>query len=188
MSRGVAVFGSSEPQEGEALYEQARQVGSLLAARGFTVVNGGYGGVMEAASRGAREAGGEALGVTAEIFSSRGGGNEYLSREIVEPDLFLRTRTLVEQSGGFVVLAGKSGTLAELSFLWALHRAGQLGGRPVVLLGEIWPGLVATLRDSGILEPAQEQITLFAATPAESVELVARHLPAGRTLSTGEHS
>ena len=82
----VAVFGSSEPGEEDPLYQLARSVGSLLARAGYDVISGGYGGVMEGASRGAREAGGRALGVTTSAFT-RGGGNKYLSEETTEKDL-----------------------------------------------------------------------------------------------------
>ena len=111
-ARTVAVFGSSEPEPGEEGYETARRLGRSLAARGLVVVNGGYGGVMEGASQGAREAGGRAVGVTTAAFVSRGRGNRYLSEEIREPDLLLRTRTLIQLSNGFVVLPGRAGTLA----------------------------------------------------------------------------
>src|SRR6266567_3393242 len=64
----ITVFGSSRPREGDADYEQARALGRELAARGFRVCSGGYGGVMEAASRGAKESGGRTLAVTAKFF------------------------------------------------------------------------------------------------------------------------
>jgi len=171
--RRVAVFGSSEPPAGHAGYEAARRVGRLLASRGFAVLNGGYGGVMEGASRGAREGGGEAIGVTTDEFARRGGGNAYLSREIREPDLLLRTRTLLQLADAFVVLPGKSGTWAELFLVWALHRADLLGPRPVVLLGSGWEAAVAALEGWGILEPDHREVVRLAATPEETVALVA---------------
>src|SRR5438045_9303208 len=66
----VTVFGSSRPHEGDADYEEARILGRCLAKHGFFVCSGGYGGVMEAVSRGAKEAGGETLGGTAEFFKA----------------------------------------------------------------------------------------------------------------------
>jgi uncharacterized protein (TIGR00730 family) len=169
--RAVAVFGSSEPRPGEAAYETARQLGAAFASRGLAVVNGGYGGVMEAASRGAREAGGRVIGVTTSLFAGRGTGNAWLSETVCEPDLFLRTRTLVARAGGFVVLPGKSGTLAELAFLWALHRAGELGPRPIVLLGEGWRRLLGSLRELEVLEPSQMRVTREARGVEAAVEL-----------------
>ena len=79
--RTIAVFGSSEPREGEPSYEQARLLGRLLAQRGYAVINGGYGGVMEAVSRGASEAGGLAIGVACDVFAGRR-PNRYLGRVI----------------------------------------------------------------------------------------------------------
>ena len=174
----VAVFGGSEPIAGDVIYEDARLLGRLLAERGYAVVNGGYGGVMEASSRGARDAGGAAVGVTTDAFPSRSGGNAYLTEELREPDLFLRTRTLVERADAFVVLPGRSGTLAELAFLWALRRAGLLGDRPTVLLGEVWEELLGLLRERGVLEPEVREATRVAASPEQAANLVALGLQA----------
>ncbi len=76
----VTVFGSSRPRAGEADYEQARKLGHALAGRGFIVCTGGYGGVMEGASRGAKEAGGRVLAVTAAFFSAR--ANAWVDEEV----------------------------------------------------------------------------------------------------------
>jgi len=165
----IAVFGSSEPTRDDPLYDEARRVGRLLATAGYRVVTGGYGGVMEGASRGAAEAGGSALGVTCSIFRDRS-PNPYLTETIETADLHDRTRELVALSDGFVVLAGKSGTLAELTFLWALHRAGCLDRRPVVLLGDPWRHLLRHLVRAGILEGPQFDITRVVDTPEETVD------------------
>ncbi len=149
----VAVFGSSDPRPGDEAYELARRAGELLARSGWAVLSGGYGGVMEAASRGAREAGGEALGVTVAAFSGRSKPNSWLSSVTQEQDLFTRTRALVDGASGFLVLPGKAGTLAELTFLWALRRARLLGDRPTVLCGQAWPALIQTLTGADILDP-----------------------------------
>ena len=171
----VAVFGSSEPREGDPLYEEARAVGTLLARSDFRVVNGGYGGVMEAASRGAQEAGGHAIGVTTLAFA-RGPGNPFLSEEHREPDLFLRTRRLIEMSRAYIILRGKSGTLAELAFLWALNRADLLPPTRIVLLGDFWEGLLRSLEELQMIEARQIGITRLARTPAEAVDLIVSFL------------
>ena len=87
----MAVFGSSEPVPGDPLYEQARRLGTLLAGAGHSVVTGGYGGVMQAACQGAREAGGRTLGIGCAIFTDRT-PNPYLDDTVIAPDLFDRTR------------------------------------------------------------------------------------------------
>ena len=174
----IAVFGSSEPAPGKPLYEQARELGRLLAGSGFVVVTGGYGGVMEGVSRGAHENGGSTLGVTCEIFGHRA-PNRYLDQSISTPDLYRRQKVLVEHSSGYVVLEGRAGTLSELALLWALHRAGCLGRRPVILLGRYWKEFLQVLQGKGTLQRAQLDITRLVNTPREAVEALQRS--AGRS-------
>ena len=172
-ARAVAVFGSSETLPGQPLYEEARRLGALLAEGGYRVLTGGYGGVMEAASRGAREAGGHAVGVVCDGWRERGRSpNRYLTEQVGTPDLHARTQALVERADGYVVLPGKSGTLAELTLLWALHRADALGARPIVLLGTPWAPLLRHLVEWNMLEPAQLRGTRVASTPEEAVALL----------------
>lgn len=175
MATSVAVFGSSEVSREEPAWREAQEVGRLLARAGFRVVSGGYGGVMEAASQGATEGGGKALGITCAAFG-RGPGNRYLTEERLEPDLFGRTRALIEICDAYIILAGKAGTLAELAFLWALHRGGLLGRKPVVLLGGFWSGFVDDLIRRGLLDDTQAAMTAFAPTPEDAVEIVRRQV------------
>jgi uncharacterized protein (TIGR00730 family) len=170
-ANAIAVFGSSEPRPGDSLYDTAYRLGTLLARARFVVITGGYGGVMEGASHGARDAGGRALGITCATFAARE-ANPYLTDEIRARDLHDRTRELIERAGGFVVLPGKAGTLAELALLWALERAGCSRGRPVVLLGADWQPLIDLLERSNMLESAQIAHTRLARTPEEAVGLL----------------
>jgi hypothetical protein len=174
----IAVFGSSEPQPGDPFYEMARRLGILLARAGFVVVTGGYAGVMEGASRGAREAGGRTLGITCTTFAARA-PNPYLTDEVRADDLHDRTRELIERASGYVVLPGRAGTLAELALLWALDRAGCLRGRPVVLLGTDWRPLIDLLERNEMLESSQIRQTRLARTPEEAVALLGAKSPRG---------
>lgn len=173
MNTAIAVFGSSEPRPGEPAYELAERVGALLGGAGYTVVTGGYGGVMAGASQGATAAGGRTIGVTCSTFASRS-PNPYLTEVREGTDLHDRTRQLIDISDGFVVLEGKAGTLAELAFLWALQRAGCLGSRPVVLLGDSYRDLVPVLERSRILEPEQLERTRLATSPEEVLQAIDR--------------
>lgn len=178
MARGaIAVFGSSEPVENEPLYEAARAIGGLLAQAGYVVATGGYGGVMEAANRGAREAGGRTIGVTCSIFVQRA-PNPYLDEALDTANLHERQRLLIESARGFVVLPGKSGTLAELTLVWALHRAGSLESCPVVLLGAGWVHFLRHLVQAGMLDEEQLAITRAVAEPHEAVAEIDRFLAA----------
>ena len=168
---GIAVFGSSEPTAGEPAYANALELGARLARGGYTVVTGGYGGVMEAASRGAREAGGSTIGVTTAIFDRS--PNRWLSETVQTGDLYERTRQLIEHARGFVILPGKAGTLAEIAWLWALDRAGCLNPGPVVLLGDSWRLIYELLERESMLDPEQLERTHLARTPIDAVRLIA---------------
>ena len=175
--RGVAVFGSSDPVESDPLYATAREVGRLLAREGFLVVTGGYGGVMEAACRGALEAGGESLGITTAALSPlRASPNPYLTQHVEEPDLFGRTRELISRSAGYIILPGKAGTLAELTFLWALNKAQLLQSRPIVLLGSTWQSFLEQAQSLALVDRSEIDITLIAHSAAEAVGLVRSRL------------
>jgi uncharacterized protein (TIGR00725 family) len=173
----IAVFGSSEPRPGSPAYEHAVRAGERLAKAGWAVLTGGYGGVMEGASRGAREAGGQAVGITVAAFKDRSAGNVWLSTEICESDLYTRTRALVDPASGYLIMPGKAGTLAELAFLWALRRASLLGPRPIVLCGASWPDLVAALTSANILDPATLDGMWQADQIDDAVDLLLEHLP-----------
>ena len=173
----VAVFGSADPSEGDPLYESAREVGTLLVAAGYGVVTGGYGGVMEGASRGAAEASGTAVGVTCASFLGRT-PNHFLTETRETADLVERTGVLIEAACGYIVLHGKSGTLAELTLMWALHRVGSLGRRPVVLLGDAWRPFLHHLVRGAMIEDDQLGITRVADGPEDAVMELDRFLVA----------
>jgi len=173
----IAVFGRSDPPPASPEYQRARELGRLLAGAGFVVLNGGYGGVMEASARGAHEAGGTARGVTTRAFlGTRPGPNPYIDVELCEDDLFSRTRRLIEDAAGFVVLPGGVGTLAELAFLWALGKAHLLGPRPVLLLGEPWPEFLEQLRRLALAGEAELATSVVVPDPREAVRVLRQRL------------
>lgn len=181
--RGVAVFGASEAVPGDPAWERAFAVGRALGEAGVAVVTGGYGGVMEAASRGAREAGGEAIGVTCRAFRSRR-PNPALTTEIEEETLFLRTARLFALSRGAVVLDGRAGTLAELAMLWAHARAGDLAG-PIVIWDDVWASLARDLAACGRLEGVAHRATRIATDAGSAVRFALEPLVPGAPLTPG---
>lgn len=170
----VTVFGSSRPAPGSEAYETARRLGELLARAGFTVGTGGYGGAMEAVSRGAREAGGKTLGVTAEVFKSA--ANAWVEEEICVATWQERLLKLVELGAGYVVLPGGTGTLVELSVVWEWINKGFLRVKPVVILGDFWQPVVSAVPASEL----HSNPILRAATPEEAVSLLVSHISRSR--------
>ncbi len=140
--RTITIFGTGRAREGETAYALAEEVGRVLAEAGFTIANGGYGGTMMAAAKGAAQAGGEVIGVTCSAFG-RSGANEYISREVVTESLDERLDTLIKLGDGYVVLPGGTGTLLELAKVWELKNKGFLEkDKPIILVGGFWKSLM----------------------------------------------
>jgi uncharacterized protein (TIGR00730 family) len=167
----VSVFGTGRAKAGEPAYVLGEQVGRALAEAGFTIANGGYGGTMQAAAKGAASVGGRVIGVTCSAFKNSV-ANEFVTREIVTGSLEERLRTLVELGRGYVVLPGGTGTLLELATVWELKNKGFLGrGRPIVLVGRYWRPLVDLMVQD---DPVCVRHVTCAAEPAQVVELLKR--------------
>lgn len=154
----VAVFGSSKTAPGSAPWSAAEKVGRSLAEAGLAVITGGYSGTMEAVSRGASEAGGHVIGVTAPaVFPHRSGANPYVAEEIQAPDLAERIGTMLRLAAGAVALPGSIGTATELLLAWNINfirRRNHLGGPlPTVAVGSAWREVVAALIESVGAEP-----------------------------------
>jgi uncharacterized protein (TIGR00730 family) len=147
----VSVFGSSQTGPEDPHYLDARRLGRLLASRGYAVVNGGYGGLMEAVSAGAAAAGGEVIGVTApQVFPGRSGANQYLTVELPATDLISRIGKMLEISDAAIALTGSIGTLTELVMTWNLNYVAPFSGRrpiPLIAVGEPWTGLIPLLTE-----------------------------------------
>lgn len=142
----VTVFGSARLGEDTPAYALGRAVGAGLAARGFTVMTGGGGGLMEAANRGAREAGGRSIGCNIELPHEQA-PNRYLDFSVTFRHFFIRKVMLVKYSSGFVALPGGFGTFDELFEAATLIETGKVAGFPIVLLGRsFWEPVVDLLR------------------------------------------
>ncbi|HEX4075681.1 MAG TPA: LOG family protein [Candidatus Acidoferrales bacterium] len=132
----VTVFGSGRVRAGEPQYNEALALGAALAAKGFRVCSGGYGGVMEAVSRGAKEAGGRTLAVTAEFFRST--ANEWVDEQVRVKTWHERLFELVKCGDGYVTCPGGTGTLAELAIVWEMLNKGAMARKPFAVLGDFW--------------------------------------------------
>lgn len=173
----IAVFGASGPQPGDAEYQAGVECGRLLAEAGFAVATGGYGGIMEATCRGAADAGGRTIGVTAPtVFPGRTGANRWVQQEIAADDLIHRIGILASIADGYIAMPGSIGTLAELVIAWNLAFVAPMSGKtcgPIVTVGETWGRLVPQLTEE---LHTNGDVIENVATPADAVVSMTRLL------------
>ncbi len=150
--RIITVFGSSRPKEGDADYADARNLGAELAQAGFAICTGGYGGVMEAASRGAKEVGGKTYAVTAEFFKPQ--ANAWVDVEVRMKTWQERLFELIRLADGFVACKGGTGTLVELAVVWEMLNKSVMEGKPVAVLGDFWTPILERVREVELGHPA----------------------------------
>lgn len=164
----VAVFGGSRPVAGSHEYQEAYDMGRLLAEQGITVMNGGYYGTMEASARGARENGGRTIGVLSNEFKTLS-PNSFLDEFVAHDDLFARIREMQLRADAFIVLKGSMGTLAELALVWNLSKIDIRHRKPIILVGEAWRKVLEAWREN--LAVTQEEVDLLhsVSTPQEAI-------------------
>lgn len=178
----ITVFGSSRPDVGHADYEEARALGAALARRGFAICTGGYGGVMEAASHGAKEAGGKTYGVTAKFFSRQ--ANEWVDVEVPKKSWQERLFTLIEMADGFVACKGGTGTLVELAVVWEMLNKSVMRDKPMAVLGQFWHPILERVREVELGPAARTwgeasgKLVHSAASAEEAAEYLARKIQA----------
>jgi uncharacterized protein (TIGR00725 family) len=142
MKKLITVFGPGSVSDDSSLYREAELLGSLLGSAGFNIVNGGYSGVMEAVSKGARSTGAAVIAVTAEVYAARGREpNQFVSREVKVKSAVDRLMELIDLSDACIALGISPGTLLEVITVWEYMLKGFLGKRPVILIGNDWQGL-----------------------------------------------
>jgi uncharacterized protein (TIGR00730 family) len=168
--RIVTIFGGSKCGEFDTEYVQARRSGELLAQAGFTICTGGYLGVMEAASRGAREAGGRVLGIVMNQFKSE--PNRFLTDKVATPHFYERLQGLITRSVGFIAIRGGMGTVTELSLVWNKIQTRVIEPRPLVLLGDCWRPVVEQWQKYLAVSDQDVAALDFASTPEEAVEII----------------
>jgi uncharacterized protein (TIGR00730 family) len=175
----ITVFGSSRPRAGESDYEEARRLGRELASRGFQVCSGGYAGVMEAVSRGAKEAGGRTIAITSTFFRTK--ANEWVDEEHAASTWQERLFELIRFGEGYVACKGGTGTLVELAVVWEMLNKGVMAEKPFIMLGDFWGPIVERVREVEINHgsrwaEAKARQVHSAGNPAEAAEYLAQVL------------
>ena len=174
----VTVFGSARFKEDHPYYAMGRAVGAGLAHAGFTVMTGGGPGIMEAANRGAREAGGSSVGCNI-VLPQEQAPNPYLDQFISFRYFFVRKVMLVKYSYAFIALPGGFGTLDEIFETATLIQTGKIKNFPLILMGrDYWAPLVEFMRERLIkmrtIDPADVGRILLSDDPEEVVNTVTK--------------
>jgi uncharacterized protein (TIGR00730 family) len=177
----VTVFGSSRPRAGDAHYTEARALGAELAAKGAIVCSGGYGGVMEAVSRGAKEAGGRTMAVTADFFRAK--ANQWVDEEVRVKTWQDRLFELIKLGRGYVACPGGTGTLVELAVVWEMLNKGVMTRKPFAVLGDFWQPIIERVREVELGHPSRwgerdEPLVHVASSPADAAAYLAAHFEA----------
>jgi len=176
----VTVFGSARFKETHPYYKLARAVGAELAKAGFATLTGGGPGIMEAANRGAQEAGGESCGLNI-ILPHEQCENPYVDRSMEFRYFFTRKVCLVKYSCAFIVMPGGLGTLDELFEAATLIQCRKIGPFPLILMGsKFWKGLRQWgqfMIKQGVFTKDEIGFGRITDSPREAVDLILRGLP-----------
>jgi uncharacterized protein (TIGR00730 family) len=172
----VSVFGSARTARGSYEYESAERIASGLAGAGYAVITGGGPGIMEAANKGATEAGGVSVGLGIELPREMG-LNDYVNVGLEFRYFFVRKTCFIKYSQAFVVLPGGFGTMDELFEAVTLVATGKITKFPIVLVGrEYWSGLLSWLKDTMLaranIGPGELDLLKLADDPDEVVSII----------------
>jgi uncharacterized protein (TIGR00730 family) len=176
LTRGVSIFGSARTRTDDPDYRAAQETAALLSRAGFAVITGGGPGIMEAANRGAFEAGGLSIGCNIELPFEQN-SNPYLTKGLKFKYFFVRKMMFVKYSLGFIIFPGGFGTLDELFEALTLIQTKKIRNFPVVLFGSAyWEGLLGWIRDFALKEGkvTEKDLKLLHVTdsPAEVVQII----------------
>jgi uncharacterized protein (TIGR00730 family) len=178
LTRGISIFGSARTKADHPDYQAAQETAALLAKEGFAVITGGGPGIMEAANRGAFEAGGLSIGCNIELpFEQK--ANSYQTKSLTFKYFFVRKMMFVKYSLGFVIFPGGFGTFDELFEALTLIQTKKIRDFPVVLFGtQYWSGLLKWIGEEVLTggKIGEHDLKLFHITdsPEEVVKIVTK--------------
>jgi len=168
MNKTITIFGSAIPREDDAQYKFAYELGAALAKEGFNICTGGYGGIMEAASKGAYDNAGLVYGVTIELWNKE--PNQYLTVEVREDKLFERITKLLELGDAYIILQGGTGTLLEFAAVWEYANKNLQQSKPIICHSNMWKEIVDVINGQMIVENRRTDLIRCFDTVEEIVE------------------
>jgi len=174
----VTVFGSARTTEDDPYYQMTREVSGSISRLGFTIMTGGGPGIMEAANRGAKEAGGRSVGCNI-LLPFEQSENRYLDRSVTMHYFFVRKMMLVKYSYAFVVMPGGAGTMDEMFETMTLIQTAKIREFPIVLMGrDYWQPLmdfVYRMAEAGTISPEDPDLIFFTDSIEEATEHIRCH-------------
>jgi uncharacterized protein (TIGR00730 family) len=181
----VTVFGSARFHEDHRYYQLAREIGARLAGAGFTVMTGGGPGIMEAANRGAKEAGGRSVGCNIELPKEQQ-PNRFLDRVVSFRHFYVRKVMLVKYSYAFIAMPGGFGTFDEVFEAATLVQTHKIRDFPLVLIGrEFWAPLIDMLRNTMLVEGTIDEHDFNMLRVTDSPEEAVAHITSVATTKFG---
>jgi uncharacterized protein (TIGR00730 family) len=178
VQHAVSIFGSARTLPGDPYYQKAEELARRLALKGFSVITGGGPGIMEAANKGAAEAGGKSVGMNIRLPYEQK-PNPYANISIDYKYFFVRKVMFVKYAVAYVILPGGFGTMDELFEAMTLIQTKRIKCFPVILMGsEYWQGLISWLKDTMIRDGKinQEDLDLIQIfdEPEDAVKHIAK--------------
>ena len=174
MNKTITIFGSAIPATDDAQYKFAYELGASLAQNGFNICNGGYGGIMEAVSKGAYDNGGFVYGVTIELWNKE--PNQYITVEVREQKLFERITKLLELGDVYIILQGGTGTLLEFASVWEYANKNLQQPKPIICHSNMWKEIVDVMNKQMLLENRRTDLIKWTSSVNEIVEFLSAEL------------
>lgn len=183
VTRGVSIFGSARTREDEPMYKAARETGHLLGAAGFEIITGGGPGIMEAANRGAHDAGAVSVGCNIELpFEQM--PNPYLSKSLTFKYFMVRKTMFIKYSNAYIIFPGGFGTMDELFEALTLIQTRKIRNFPVVMFGsQYWRGmlqwLTSAMLNEKMINPEDLSLIHLTDSPKDAVDFIIKTCYAG---------
>ena len=160
--KNIGFFGDSQVPKSNPVYAEAYEIAKLLAEEGFTIVDGGGPGVMDAATKGAEAGGGETIAVTfypkdAPGFEGRYVGN-IVDIEIKTTNYIERMFKLLEHSDVFIIFKGGSGTISEFGTAWVLAKLYYGHHKPFILFGSFWRPIIKAIKENMLIDGVEMEV------------------------------
>ncbi len=180
----IAILGSARLTENDEWWAQAYKLGALLAKEGYAIVTGGYGGLMAAASRGAHEAGGRAIGLPMQHWT--GIAPNPWNADLRWSSNYGTRLNYILHCEAVIALPGGVGTLSEMAVAWSAIQT-ERRALPLVLLGDVWLRVIKAIRENLVMSDVDLNLLRFAASPEEAVREVRAGLQDKKRIGPGPH-